>query len=365
MATEQKNTQKKKMSKARQKRERQKKILTVEFIILVLLLGVLFVWLKFGKLDFTALKNIATNSLDPETKELLNGYTTIAFFGVDNRSTGNYESGNSDSIMICSINNDTKEVKVISVYRDTFLDTGENSLHKCNYAYNHGGVENAIEMLNRNLDLNIQDYVAVDFYALVKAVNAVDGIDLAEGITGEEAEIMNGGYIGEVAAIAGEEATPVSAGQTHLNGVQAVAYCRVRYTAGGDFQRASRQRIVVSALVDKVKGANIGELTALTNAILPEVSTSLSAGQILKMASAMQDYTLVDTRGFPFAMVTATYDKKGSVVIPCTLESNVKEMYVYLFNEEDHKCSDELLSISQSIIDYTGKTEGDALDYGY
>ena len=361
MATE----KKKKMTKAQKKRVRQKKVLTVEFILLVLLLGVLFVWLKFGKLDFSAIKNIATNSLDSDTRELLSGYTTIAFFGVDNRSNGNYESGNSDSIMICSINNDTKEVKVVSVYRDTFLDTGDNTLHKCNYAYNHGGVENAIEMLNRNLDLDIQEYVAVDFYALVKAVDAVDGIDLPEAITGEEAEIMNGGYIGEVAAITGNSADPVSAGQTHLNGVQAVAYCRVRYTAGGDFQRASRQRIVVSALVDRVKQANIGEMTSLVNAILPEVSTSLSAGEILKMATAMQDYTLADTRGFPFAMVTATYDKKGSVVVPCTLESNVKEMYVYLFDEEDHACSEELRSISQSIIDYTGKTEGDALDYGY
>ncbi|MCR4674784.1 MAG: LCP family protein [Lachnospiraceae bacterium] len=355
----------KKMSKKQMKRKKQKKILIIEFVILLVLLVVLFVWVKFGKIDFNSLRDIATNNLDDDTKELLDGYTTIALFGVDNRSVGDYDTGNSDSIMICSINNDTKEVKIVSVYRDTFMDVdGEGTLRKCNYAYNHGGVEEAIEMLNRNLDLDIQNYVTVDFYALAEAVDSVGGITLPEGLGTEEAEYVNS-YIGEVAAVTGKTGNNVSAGQTELDGVQAVAYCRVRYTSGGDFKRAERQRTVVNCLVEEVKGASIFELNDLVDGILPYISTSLTASNIMGMATAMQDYTLADTHGFPFTMRTETYGSNpGSVDVPCTLETNVSELYQYLFGEE-HTASTELQEISDAIVNYTGFTESSAVDYGY
>ncbi|MCR4674600.1 MAG: LCP family protein, partial [Lachnospiraceae bacterium] len=356
---------KKKMSKKQMKRKKQKRMLVIEFCILLVLLVALFVWVKLGKLDFNTLRNMATNTLDDETKELLSGYTTIALFGVDNRSNGNYDSGNSDSIMICSINNDTKEVKIVSVYRDTFMDVdGNGTLKKCNYAYNHGGVEEAIEMLNRNLDLDIQNYVSVDFYALSEAVDAVGGITLPEGLGEEEASYTNQ-YISEVASVTGKGAEAVVAGQTELNGVQAVAYCRVRYTSGGDFKRAERQRTVVNCLVEEVKGASVFELNDLVDGILPYISTSLSASNIMGMATAMQDYTLAESHGFPFEMRTETYGSNpGSVDVPCTLESNVSELYQFLFNEQ-HVASTELQEISNSIINYTGFTESSAVDYGY
>lgn len=356
---------KKKMTKKQMRRRKQKRVLTIEFSVLVILLLVLFVWVKFGKLDFNALRNLTTNNLDEDTKELLSGYTNIALFGVDNRSVGDYETGNSDSIMICSINNDTKEVRIVSIYRDTFMDVdGEGTLKKCNYAYNHGGVESAIEMLNRNLDLDIQNYVTVDFYALAEAVDSVGGITLPEGLGEEEAGYVNS-YIPEVASVTGKAANMVSAGQTEMDGVQAVAYCRVRYTSGGDFKRAERQRTVVNALVDKVKEANVFELNDLVDGILPYISTSLTTKNILGMATAMKDYTLADTHGFPFNLRTETYGKNpGSVDVPCTLESNVSQLYQFLFNEE-HTASSELQEISDKIVNYTGFTESDAVDYGY
>ena len=357
---------KKRLTKQQMRRRKQKRILKIEFSVLVLLLLVLFVWVKFGKIDFASLKNLATNNLDADTKALLDGYTTIALFGVDNRSNGDYDTGNSDSIMICSINNDTKEIRIVSVYRDTFMDVdGDGTLKKCNYAYNHGGVENAIEMLNRNLDLDIQNYVTVDFYALSEAVDAVGGITLPEGLGEEEAGYVNS-YIPEVASVTGKAANMVSAGQTQLDGVQAVSYCRVRYTSGGDFKRAERQRTVVNALVNEVKQANVFELNSLVDGILPYISTSLSAKNVIGMATAMQDYTLADTHGFPFHMRTETYGKNpGSVDVPCTLESNVDELYQFLFGEENHTASSDLKEISDSIVNYTGFGESDAVDYGY
>ena len=180
----------KKMTRSQKRRKRRKTILIIEVIVLLLLLAGLFLWLKVGLINWDDLKNLKTNNLNEETQDLLDDYTTIALFGVDNRSTGNYDSGNSDSIMICSINNNSKEVKLVSVYRDTCLDVdGDETFRKCNYAYNHGGPQEAIEMLNRNLDLNIQKYVSVDFYALAEAVDALGGIEFE--ITVEEASYLN------------------------------------------------------------------------------------------------------------------------------------------------------------------------------
>ena len=364
MATKRKK-KKKPLSKAQIKKRRQKTFLIIEFIVLILVLVVFFAWLKLGKIDWATIKDLRTNTLDEETKVVLSGYTTLAFFGVDNRNVGNYDSGNSDSIMIAVINNDTKEVRIVSVYRDTFLDTGEGNLHKCNYAYNHGGVEAAMEMLNANLDLDIQDYVAVDFKALADAVDAVGGIDLEDGLTAEEAGIMNGSYISYTAEIVGKEGIEVTEGQKHLDGVQALSFCRVRYTKGGDFERASRQREVLGLLAEEMKQASLTELNALIDVILPEGSTSLYPSEVLTLATAMQDYTIVETRGFPFDMRDGKFGNKGDVVVPCTLETNVQKLYEYLYDDTTHISSNELKSISESIQTYTGFGEEDALDYGY
>ena len=273
--TNSRNGGKKKLTRSQQRRKKRKRLFIFEVIILLLLLLFLFIWLKLGMINWDDLKNLRTNNLDAETEELLDDYTNIALFGVDNRSNGNYESGNSDSIMICSINNTTKEVKLVSIYRDTCLDVdGDETFRKCNYAYNHGGPQEAIEMLNRNLDLNIQKYVSVDFYALAEAVDALGGIEL--DITSEEASYMNGvgGYIALPSEITGRRSGNVSTGVQTVDGGQAVAYCRIRYTAGGDFGRAERQRTVLQQMVAKLNGASLGELNDLINAVFDDIGTN-------------------------------------------------------------------------------------------
>ena len=359
---------KKKLTKRQKMRRRRKRILIAEGLVLVLLVGFLFAWLKLGLINFDNIGEMATNDLDEETQAMLSGYTTIALFGVDNRSNGNYESGNSDSIMICSINNETKEVKIVSVYRDTVFDVdGDRKFRKANYAYNHGGAEEAIEMLNRNLDLDIQDYVAVDFNALVEAVDAVGGVEIT--LTQDEIDIIEEkGYMNEVASVTGhtDEIVSLSPGTQTVNGVVATAYCRIRYTSGGDFARAERQRTVVSQLIEKAQSASLTQLNALINAVFPDISTSLSLTQLISLASAMKDYTLADTTGFPFALQTATWSSSvGSVDVPCTLESNVKELYAYLYDDDDYEPSAVVQDISDEIASQTGYDETDAVDYGY
>lgn len=358
---------KKKMTRSQMKRKKRKRLLIIEVIVLIIVLAFLLVWLKLGKISWDDLKNLRVNKLDKETEELLDGYTNIALFGVDNRSNGNYDSGNSDSIMVCSINNKTKEVKLISVYRDTSLDVdGDRTFRKCNYAYNHGGPQQAIEMLNRNLDLNIQKYVSVDFYALAEAVDALGGVQV--DITEDEAYYMNGagGYIAATAAVTGATPRNVSVGTQTLDGVQAVAYCRIRYTSGGDFGRAERQRTILQAMVAKLGDANIGELNNLVNAVFDDIGTNMKLNQIIGMASKMKDYKLVETRGFPYSMKTNDFGGSlGSLVVPCTLESNVKALHKDLFGNEDMEVSEEVSDISQQIQNFSGFGEGDALDYGY
>lgn len=360
------HNKKKKMTRSQMRRKKRKRLLIIEVVVLLIVLAFLLVWLKLGKISWDDLKNLRVNKLDKETEQLLEGYTNIALFGVDNRSNGNYDSGNSDSIMICSINNKTKEVKLISVYRDTSLDVdGDRTFRKCNYAYNHGGPQQAIEMLNRNLDLNIQKYVSVDFYALAEAVDALGGVQV--DITDDEAYYMNGpaGYIAATAAVTGATPQNVSVGTQTLNGVQAVAYCRIRYTAGGDFGRAERQRTILQAMVNKLGDANLGELNNLINAVFDDIGTNMKLNQIIGMASKMKNYQLVETRGFPYAMKTGKYGSQGDMVVPCTLESNVKELHKDLFGNEEMEVSKEVADISQQIQNFSGYGEGDALDYGY
>lgn len=351
------------LSRKQIRRRRRRRILIFEVILLLILVAGLFVWTKFGMIGYDNIQEVRTNEMTTETVEMLKGYTNIALFGVDNRSNGDFDTGHSDTIMVCSINNDTREVRIISVFRDTLLEVKEGSLQKATNAYQYGGPEGAIQMLNTNLDLDISDYVSVDFNALTEAVDAVGGVEVE--LTDEEAKIMNVNYIPEVAKVTGKSSNLVSGGLQTLDGVQATSYCRVRYTAGNDFKRAERQRTIVTKLVEKAKQASILELNDLINAIFPNIKTSMSASELISLAKQYKDYELVDTTGFPFSKRTATIKSKGSVVVPTTLESNVRELYVYLFDDSEHEMSPTVTEISQQILSISGFDEDDAVDYGF
>lgn len=362
------------LTKKQKRKKRRKTLIIIEVIVLILVVLFLIAWLKFGLIDFNKLKNIGKNDLDDETIGLLQGYQCIALFGVDNRSNGDYTTGHSDSIMVACINNETKEVRVISLYRDTSLMMNiknKDMILKCNSAYQNGGPEAALEMLNRNLDLNIQEYVAVDFNALSDVIDDIGGVEI--NLTAEECKLMNsivrvngevhGAYIAEVAELTGKEASEVQPGLQTLNGVEAAAYCRIRDTAGGDFKRAERQRTVMSQMVNKIKNMSATQALKLAtdDNVLKEISTSLSPSEIAVLAKSMRDYSLGATTGFPFDK--AGYDggqSKGYLLVPCTLESNVSKLYFFFFNKENYVPSQEVKKISKEIVNMTGKTEKSA-----
>ena len=353
-------------SRARKKKKHRIIIFTIEILLLLVVLAGLFVWSKYQKLDrqpdMIGTQDIINEDMNQSVQEVLKGYTNIALFGLDNRSNGSFEAGNSDVIMIASINNDTKEVRLVSVFRDTFLNVGSdstNNFRKANYAYNKGGAEEAVRMLNRNLHLDIQDYVVVDFQAVTEAIDLLGGVEVE--IDAAEAKWMDF-YINETALVTGHEAHSITQPGTYtLDGVQATSYCRIRYTAGDDFKRAQRQREVIAKMVEKAKNADLFTINKIIDSVLDDISTNFTAGEMISLASQLMNYELADTTGFPFHLTTANLGgSKGSVVIPCDLVTNVTDLHKYLFNDFNYTPSNTVTSFSQAVIQETGKGADDA-----
>lgn len=293
----------------------------------------------------------------------MTGYRNIALFGVDSREGALTKNTRSDTIMVASINLETGDCKLVSVYRDTYLNLSNDSYNKCNAAYAKGGPMQAINMLNMNLDLDITDFVTIGFEGLIDVIDAVGGVEV--NVTDAEIKHLNNYQISMVGkssdginftANEGTDYIPVkSAGMQTLNGLQATAYCRIRYV-GDDFQRAERQRTVIKAIMDKAK-ANPTKLAGIAESVFSEVYTSLDLSEILDILSNITKYQIVDEGGFPDADMRGggTIGNKGSCVVPLTLENNVVWLHEFLFGEKNYEPSSTVKTCSQQIINETGQ----------
>ena len=352
------------MSKPRKKRR--KVLFILEIIVLLLFIGGLYVYgqisAKLDKIDIQETdlqeQDIVTNDQAPQ----MMGYTTYALFGLDHRSRNEkLNTENSDTIIIASINNDTKAVKLVSVYRDTLLNVKDDTYSKANAAYALGGPAQAVNMLNTNLDLNITDYVSIDFDALVTVVDCLGGLDIP--LSYAEIVHMNN-YCVETAEETGKSYTPVElpepkpedqeaiVGTYHLNGVQATSYCRIRYTASLDMGRTERQRRVIQMIVDKAKKAGLSTIFDIMDQVFPMVKTSVSKTEILKLIPAMIGYCIDETTGFPQDYKFATV--KGSVIVPTTLDSNVLKLHQFLYGNTNYTPTQDVLNKSAQIAAIVG-----------
>ena len=344
----------------KQQQKRKLIIFGIEVLCLLLLLGVLYVWSIISKMevdtDFDNSEAGINEDIAEETLETLEGYTNIALFGLDNRTQGKYDRGLSDVIMIASINNKTKEVRLVSVYRDTYLSIGDGKFNKANTAYAKGGAKQAVQMLNANLDLNIKEYACVDWAAVTEAVDALGGVEIE--ITAEEARQINT-YIWEVDQMLGTKSAWVDgAGKKLLTGTQATTYARIRKTAGNDFKRTSRQRIVLEAMLNKAKQADMKTLLGICDAVFDDISTSLTLTEIATLAKDVQKYTIGTTTGFPFEMQGGQLADAGDAVVPIGLEDDVAKLHQYLFDVEDYVPSKTVKAISDAIVKKTGVSQG-------
>lgn len=330
------------------------KIVLTLIIILAVLLGTAYWYVtnKLGKLNKVDIDE-ADLGISTETSSNLSKYRNIAIFGVDSRSD-DYGVGNrSDCIIIASINNSTGEIKLISVYRDTYVNIKEHGLDKITHAYSYGEAPLAINTLNKNLDLNIKEFVTVNFDSVAKAVDQLGGVKI--NVTSEETKYINT-YIDETAKVTGKAANHITqAGTYNMDGVQAVAYSRIRYTSGGDYKRTERMRTVMEAMFTKLKSKNVAEINSFADKILPCVYTNISSGDLISMIPSMTKYKVGESIGWPYETKGKTMDRWYG--IPVTLESNVTKLHKEAFGEENYTPSSDVKSISDSIINKTGYTK--------
>lgn len=356
---------------ARPKSKTKKILFAVEIIVLLLFIGGLYVYgqlnSKLDKINQPVLDDskIKVNqevqdSIDSQ-ESTLTGYTTYALFGIDHRDKNTALGGeNSDTIIIASVNNDTKDVKLVSVYRDTLLNLGNDTYSKANAAYAYGEAEQAITMLNTNLDLNISEYATVNFNALTTIIDDLGGLDMDMSY----AEIVHmNNYCVETSEETGKDYTPIELPDRpddieavqyhyHLNGVQATSYCRIRYTASLDMGRTERQRRVIQMIVSKAKSAGLGKIFKIMDDVFPMVTTSMTKDEILQLLPTLIGYSVDDTTGFPSSFKFANV--KGSIIVPTTLESNVIELHKFLYGDEAYTPSATVLANSEKILEIVG-----------
>lgn len=314
-------------------------------------------------------------------------YTNIALFGSDARGEDLAGKGShTDSIIIVSMNNQTGEVKMCSVFRDTVLEfVVDDKIYydKATNAFSYGDTETVINMLNSNLDLNIKDYAMVNFAGLANIIDALGGVDIH--ITEDERKQINN-YLGETRAVT-EMTTPnvYKAGDVHLTGLQATAYCRNRYTAfynedgtvvNDDYGRAARQRLILEKIVEKAKSAGASQMIKVARTLFSKntgddrfLVTSLSFDEILDLIPNAIKFNLAGSEGFPFAKTSnndfrsvvvknkkqqSLYSTGQSCVFAKGLEYNVKKLHEYLFGEEDYEPTENVKEISEILEDITG-----------
>lgn len=337
--------------KRRGKRRKRALVLVLEMVILLLLLGTAYVMAKYDKIQQVVIDSDEININEGAKKE---GYTTIALFGGDSREGQLGKGTHADTIIIASIDNASKEIRMVSVYRDTLLKQEDGNYNKANSAYFKGGPEEAINMLNTNLDLDIEDYATVDFKAMVDTIDLLGGIDI--DIKEEEVQYMNE-FLQETADVAGTEANFIKrSGEQHLDGAQAVTYARIRSTAGGDYTRTERQRTVIQKMFEKGVKTNIGTINDIIDTVFEQVSTSFSLKEAIALASNITNYKLGESAGFPFDKKDGiSYKNAGSVAVPLGLTENVEQLHEFLYpKEKSQEVSDTVRDISDNITYLTG-----------
>lgn len=315
------------------------KIFGIIMLVLILIIagiiagGAWYVGDKLGKIDYDDSLSADDIEVNNGITEKLQKYRNIALFGLDSR-TNSLEDSRSDCIIIVSINQETKNVKLLSVYRDTYLELTDRGLDKITHAYAYGGPKLALSTLNTNLDLNITEYATVNFETVKTVVDAVGGIQMS--VTSAEAKSIPG--------ISG-------AGTYNLNGEQALAYARIR-KIDTDYKRTERMRDVLIAVFNKVKKMDVGTINSLMDTVLPHVRTNISTGDILSLIPDVISYSIGESVGWPYNVKGITLSAWYGV--PVTLESNVKQLHKDLFDDENYEPSEKVKEISERIIKKTG-----------
>ena len=307
----------------------------VSIILIIFLIGIAvgynFINSKLNKINY---EEIDENEIEvtEEVKEELSGYRNIVLFGIDDADG---YTGRSDCIIIFSIDQKTKNVKMTSIYRDTYVEVPGHGYTKINHAFAYGGATLAMSTINRNLDLNITEYVTINFQVVKDVVDSVGGVKI--DVTSKEATQIPG---------------ITKAGTYNLNGTQALAYGRIR-KIDTDYQRTERMRTVIEKVFSKIKKMSPLEMNKLADKILPELHTNITKSEITDTIKDVKSYSIGESMGWP-------YEVEGKMIskvwygIPKTLQESVQKLHGELFKETDYKTTEKVNKISDTIIKKTG-----------
>ncbi len=332
--------------------------LLVELIMIVVLgffIMKTYVHSKYQKIQVNDLQEEQLE-INEGANEEMDNYTNIALFGIDARDASLGKGSRSDAIIICSINNETKKIKLVSVYRDTLLEVsktdGSTVTTKINAAYAYGGPELALQTLNKNLDLNISEYVTVNWEGLTRAIDALGGVEV--NVEENELDTLNG-VLAEQIQVNGINSDGVyETGLVTLNGAQATAYARIRSTDQGDITRTERQREVISSMLAKAKQSDLATLNTIIDEIFPYIGTSITEEQMYTFIKGITSYELGDSCGFPIRFQFYSTEAKGSCIAPEDLQENVKTMQEFLFDSSNYTPTTAVQNISSQIVSETG-----------
>lgn len=380
-----------KKSRKYKKMRRRKIIFGIEITVLLILSGILFVYAWINRSmdkmnqDTLGSSQIQINSEVKANTDLsqMSGTQVIALVGVDARGVEGSElaeSMNSDTIILCCIDHDKQEIRMVSIMRDTWMNMAKYTdeyyeFDKANSAYNRGGPESMLSMLNTNLDFALTDYVTVNFKALADAIDVLGGLDIE--MTNAECVHANN-YNREVSEAQGVEYEAIPYDEDlgddysevrHVSGALATSYARIRYGGGDDAKRTSRQRIVINLMVQKLK-QNPTKIPEILDKVMGNVSTSLTKNEILELGMHAVTYTMGTSYAYPFQLCYGenVVNALGEdVVIPVTLEFNVRELHEYLYPGLSYEPSAAVTEYSDYIARKSGYDEdmiGYALNQG-
>ena len=232
----------------------------------------------------------------------------VLLIGVDRRDKS--WNGNSDAMMLVSVNKKEDKVSIVSLMRDTYVDIEGVGYAKLNAAYAYGAGPLLCQTITDTYKVEVDRYAAVDFFDLIDIIDIIGGVSLE--ITPKEAEVANG-YILDMCNLMNidgyEHQIPAEGGFVRCDGVQAVAFARNRYVGNSDFERTERQRYVIQQLMAEVKQMSVAQMTEKMQAILSHVTMNIPETEIWSMLGEVPDIL-----EYEFEMSRVPYDNMYSVI---------------------------------------------------
>lgn len=338
------------MARKKAKKKKRNKVVVIICTILIILAAIVaapYIYLHYeiSKVKTTSIptapKDLGINEkvFKPDNNKA-DDFVNILLFGVDTRNVEK-EKGSADSIMILTVDKAHKKIKLSSIMRDSIVNMqGQGEMEglnqdRVNYSFDYGGAPLSIKVINENYEMNIKDYVKVDFIALEKLIDIVGGVPI--NVTKEEIPVANS-YITEIAKIGKTTPTYIKkAGLQTLNGAQAVGYCRIRYVGNMDFQRTERQRTVLTEIFKKLSKTSLLDIPKVANAILPDVETSLDKSEIISLATYVITHNIknVEQLRLPIdGTYRATYVRKV-YFLGWDKKPNIDKLHDFIFEGEN------------------------------